>query len=443
MHFDANNDNIMKSIDKVTVGGFCNIESTTIDLQNQTSLLATNNYGKSNVLEAIDFGCFFIREASVNKLALMQYAPAISINKQMAGRPFSFEIEGHIDNATLYKYSYSFIWMTDNESGIKGGQIIKESLKIKKTTGAHPGFSNYIIRDGVNEAKYLSSEKGRCSTKIAINGDSLVLNKLSNFDNLFCVNIIRELNNLVILNIDTLDNPSKHFDYSLRNLNGKPTIHIGDGLPQYLFSLKKNSIDKYEYLKSAIMSLVPTLEEFDPVPVKIGDPVEEQQNVPYKIPTEYDVLVKDKYNNQTTRFAYLSTGCMKLVHILSAIVLAKEKGAQLLLIEELENSVHPKLLRSLLSIIEDMCEGVKILFTSHSPQLAQYLSPKQLYVGLPNCNGVVDFRTVKANKVDKMLTVANEMNMSLGEYLFMLMEDVEDDADLINMYFNKKDNCNE
>ena len=333
--------------------------------------------------------------------------------------------------------------MTDNESGIKGGQIIKESLKIKKTTGAHPGFSNYIIRDGVNEAKYLSSEKGRCSTKIAINGDSLVLNKLSNFDNLFCVNIIRELNNLVILNIDTLDNPSKHFDYSLRNLNGKPTIHIGDGLPQYLFSLKKNSIDKYEYLKSAIMSLVPTLEEFDPVPVKIGDPVEEQQNVPYKIPTEYDVLVKDKYNNQTTRFAYLSTGCMKLVHILSAIVLAKEKGAQLLLIEELENSVHPKLLRSLLSIIEDMCEGVKILFTSHSPQLAQYLSPKQLYVGLPNCNGVVDFRTVKANKVDKMLTVANEMNMSLGEYLFMLMEDVEDDADLINMYFNKKDNCNE
>ena len=98
----------MKSIDKVTVGGFCNIESTTIDLQNQTSLLATNNYGKSNVLEAIDFGCFFIREASVNKLALMQYAPAISINKQMAGRPFSFEIEGHIDNATLYKYSYSF-----------------------------------------------------------------------------------------------------------------------------------------------------------------------------------------------------------------------------------------------------------------------------------------------------------------------------------------------
>ena len=230
---------------------------------------------------------------------------------------------------------------------------------------------------------------------------------------------------------------------SLRNLNGKPTIHIGDGLPQYLFSLKKNSIDKYEYLKSAIMSLVPTLEEFDPVPVKIGDPVEEQQNVPYKIPTEYDVLVKDKYNNQTTRFAYLSTGCMKLVHILSAIVLAKEKGAQLLLIEELENSVHPKLLRSLLSIIEDMCEGVKILFTSHSPQLAQYLSPKQLYVGLPNCNGVVDFRTVKANKVDKMLTVANEMNMSLGEYLFMLMEDVEDDADLINMYFNKKDNCNE
>jgi len=55
----------------------------------------------------------------------------------------------------------------------------------------------------------------------------------------------------------------------------------------------------------------------------------------------------------------------------------------------------------------------------------------------------VDFRTVKAKKVDKMLTVANEMNISLGEYLFVLMEDVETDNDLINVYFNKKDNGNE
>lgn len=433
----------MKSIDKVFVDGFCNINNVTIYLQNKTALLATNNYGKSNLLEAIDFGCFFIHETPANKMALMQYAPAISINKKIAGKPFTFEIEGHVDDSILYKYGYSFKWKSESENGIDGGFICKEFLKIKSTKGVHPEFSNYIIRDGANEAKYLSSEKGRCNSRIAINGGSLVLNKLSNFDNLFCINIVRELNNLVILDIDTLDNPAKHFDFSLRNLNGRPTIHIGDGLPQYLFGLKKNSPDEFEYLKSAIINLVPTLEEFDPVPVKIGEPEDEQANVPYKIPTEYDVLVKDKYNNQKTRFAYLSTGCMKLVHILSAIVLAKEKGAQLLLIEELENSVHPKLLRSLLSIIEDMCDGVKVLFTSHSPQLAQLLSPKQLYVGLPNCDGVVDFRTVKPSKVDKMLTVANEMNITLGEYLFMIMEDMEDDTDLISMYFSKKDNCNE
>lgn len=433
----------MKSIDKVFVDGFCNIENTTIDLQKQTALLATNNYGKSNLLEAIDFGCFFIHESSSNKKTMMQYVPAISINSKMAGKPYTFEIEGHLDETTLYKYGFSFIWRSESENGVIGGHICREILKIKRTTGVHPEFSNYIIRDNANEAKYLSSEKGRCSTRISIDGDSLVLNKLSNFDNLFCINTIRELNKIVILDIDTLDNPAKHFDFSLRNQNGKPTIHIGDGLPQYLFNLKKNNSDKYEYLKSAIMNLVPTLEEFDPVPVKIGEPADEQANVPYKIPTEYDVLVKDKYNNQKTRFAYLSTGCMKLVHILSAIVLAKENGAQLLLIEELENSVHPKLLRSLLSIIDDMCEGVKVLFTSHSPQLAQFLSPKQLYVGLPNCDGVVDFRTVKPSKVDKILTVANEMNITLGEYLFRIMEDMEDDADLISMYFNKKDNCNE
>lgn len=430
----------MKSIDKVYVDGYRNIEKVSINLQSQTALLATNNYGKSNLLDAVDFGCCFIRESIANKLAMMQYVPAISINNKIAGRPFSFEVEGHIDDTTLYKYGYSFVWGTGMEDG--EASICKEYLKIKKKGGTHPEYSNYIIRDSATDAKYLSSEKGRCSTRLPIDGNSLVINKLGNYDYLFCFDLIQSINSLVIIGIDTLDNPATHFDVLVNNQNGKPTIHIGDGLPNYLFGLKKNNPDKFEYLKSAIMNLIPTLEEFDPVPVKIGDMAIEQ-SVPYKIPTEYDVLVKDKYSNQPTRFAYLSTGCMKLVHILSAIILAKDKGAQLLLVEELENSVHPKLLRSLLSIIEDMCDGVKVIFTSHSPQLAQLLSPKQLYVGLPNDCGVVDFRTIKSNKVNKLLTVANEMGLSLGEYLFMLLEEIEEDSDLIEMYFNKKGDCHE
>lgn len=78
----------MKSIDKVYVDGYCNIDKVTIDLQIQTALLATNNYGKSNLLDAIDFGCCFIRETTANKRVMMQYVPAISINNKIAGRPF-------------------------------------------------------------------------------------------------------------------------------------------------------------------------------------------------------------------------------------------------------------------------------------------------------------------------------------------------------------------
>jgi len=40
----------MTAINKISVKGFRNIESVEIDLQKVTSLLAPNNYGKSNLL---------------------------------------------------------------------------------------------------------------------------------------------------------------------------------------------------------------------------------------------------------------------------------------------------------------------------------------------------------------------------------------------------------
>ena len=44
----------------VTIGGFKNIRKTKINLSNITAIISPNNYGKSNLLEAIDFGVEFI-----------------------------------------------------------------------------------------------------------------------------------------------------------------------------------------------------------------------------------------------------------------------------------------------------------------------------------------------------------------------------------------------
>ena len=128
---------------------------------------------------------------------------------------------------------------------------------------------------------------------------------------------------------------------------------------------------------------------------------------------------------------------MKILNLLAAVIKSQKDGVQLLLVEELENSIHPRLLQSLLSSISDFLGGTKLLFTSHSPNLAKYLSAPQLYIGLPSEKGFVDFRTLKPSKVTHVLKIASAGEMSLGEYLFDLMLDLEYDSNSVSELFAK------
>lgn len=42
-------------------------------------------------------------------------------------------------------------------------------------------------------------------------------------------------------------------------------------------------------------------------------------------------------------------------------------------IEEIEISIHPKLLKKLLEIINELSKNIGVFITSHSPRLIQYL----------------------------------------------------------------------
>ena len=124
--------------------------------------------------------------------------------------------------------------------------------------------------------------------------------------------------------------------------------------------------------------------------------------------------------------------------MLTTIVRASRDGVQLLLVEELENSIHPSLLQALLSVVKSFLGGVKLLFTSHSPNLLKYLTAQQLYVGLPSNMGKADFRTIKPSKVKSVLQIASAGEMAFGEYLFELLQDAESNPSLIDVFFTPK-----
>ena len=47
----------------ITVAGFKNIKRTKLELGNICAIISPNNYGKSNLIEAISFGFDFIHES--------------------------------------------------------------------------------------------------------------------------------------------------------------------------------------------------------------------------------------------------------------------------------------------------------------------------------------------------------------------------------------------
>lgn len=401
-------------------------------------MLAPNNYGKSNILNAIGFGYVFMRTSAERKQMMMKDSSSISINNIVAGLPFVFDIEGSFDEQTDFKYGYSFIWAKNNNENndLTEGYITDEYFKVRDNNGEKPKFSLLFKRTSENTANYNSCNTGRCNRNISIDSNELVLNKLSNYDDLPYHKQIEELLKIKFLQIDTISNPENHFALRIRMEEGNPSLVIGDWLAKYLYDLRRKDCDTYEFLISAISNLLPNIESIEPLRLNTKKIVID--NIPYLYPDQYDIMVKESYNNQSTRFQYLSTGSMKLLYLLTCIIRAQREGTQLILIEELENSIHPRLLRSLLTTIEDLLGDVKLIFTSHSPNLAKHLTASQLYLGLPSEKGVVDFRTIKQNKIKSVLKVAAAADMSLGEYLFELMLDMEYDSDLIDKFFTAK-----
>lgn len=428
---------IMVSLNKISIKGFRNIDSFSIDLKDITSLLAPNNYGKSNAMAAIAFAFQFIKTIPGDRINMMGDKSCISINKGIAGKPYVFVEEGKIDDNTDFIYGFSFDWKRNrrNEKGVETeGQIIEEYLKIKTKNGTKAKFTKLIQRTDSNNAKYTPSSSGRCDKELYIDSNELVLNKLYNYDDLFYHNYIETIKNIEVRGIDTLSDPEELFAPRVTVRDGKQKLLLGYDLAQYLYELKQKDKDTFEYLISSITNLIPTIETINPIVInKLNLKVD--KDAPFELPDQYDVIVKERNNNQQTRFQYLSTGSMKLLNLLTKIVMAQKDGAQLLLIEELENSIHPRLLQSLLSSIKDFLGDTKLLFTSHSPNLVKYLTAPQLYIGLPSEKGFVDFHTLKTTKVSHVLKIAAAGEMSLGEYLFDLMLDMECDQDLISEFF--------
>jgi AAA15 family ATPase/GTPase len=419
------------NIKSITIDGFCNIENSIIELNKISSIIALNNYGKSNLIKAIDFAQTFLNQVPKKRNSMMRYKPLIPINKKIASRNFIFGIEFETNfNSlkTLVYYSFSFEWVKDD--GKKGARIVGESLKympLKKDARYKT-----IIKRTITKSLYQSSKTGRCDNEIKIGKNELLVNKLLNFDNLFYFNLLDEINNINFAVVDSLSNPDRLFrtisDYIPANNLEMP---ISSNTSFFVYNLKKKKPKQFELLKESIKSLLPNIEDFEPIEIDLKDEFEfesDSEKIPYELPEKlYDIRVKEYSNNQQTTIANISSGSKKIFYVLAMAMAGELNKIPLITFEEVENSIHPALLQRLLIIIDALCDTTKILITSHSPYLIKYLEIDDILIGIPSTDGVARFRKIKKSKQSKLMNFAIEEENSIGDFIFDKLLDNSDD----------------
>lgn len=420
----------------IKVSGYKNIYNIALEMTSLLSIVAVNNFGKSNVLEAIGFGFLFLNASDKTRYSLMRNIDNIPLNPQLENDNFSFELEFEAEGDSQYKYvnyGFEFSWSKDDESGNK---IEKEWLAMRESPSVR---YTRVLRRNTDTTEYKPDKTSASFKKLKLNVNQLAINVLSMLEGVKYDAVIKDILGFEYYVCSTLDLNTRFdsvpLDFILPGLNKKTDGFDDDDVSREVYMLKKSYPEHYDKFKEAILTLFPEFENIEVNTMAVAGEEREKlemftksvtgshdMKVPFRIKDEvYRVMIKSAYINQYVDLSMMSKGTKRIFCLLANAFVAKIRSIGIIGIEELETSIHPRMMKELLEILNETLDYTSVLITSHSPYLIQYLKPENIYVGVPSAEGVASFRKLKNKKIKKMLKEADNLGMSSGEYLFNLM----------------------
>lgn len=426
-------------IRSIKVSGFKNVQDSKLELNNVTAVVSPNNYGKSNLLEAIRFAVQFISATEKTRRYMMSWSKGIPICKSLENENFTFEVEFVNEDSVDYryvKYGFSFAWYRDDGTGQK---IIDEWLEARDSESKQ--FTSFLKR---KQGKY-RKEKGTSSLRnIPLGCEQLAIDILSHQEDAAIQPLALNVKNIDYRICSSLDLGDRFqpipFDFA-DSSDDESVIFDDSDVPRALYYLQKNAPEKYDLFLEAIYTLFPDFTNISINAQHLNIVTDEKSinnvpdDVPFRIKDEiYSVIVTSRLLNQPINISRMSTGTKRVFWILTNSFVASSKGINLIAIEELETSIHPKLLKNLLEYLNEVSGIAPIIVSSHSPFLVQYLKPQNLFIGKPTDNGAANFKKIKPSKLKQFISLARDNGMYVGEYLFELMSTGRDGESMLSFY---------
>lgn len=415
-------------IQRIAIDGFKNLSNVNITFSKITSLVAVNNLGKSNVLSGIDFGLDFMKYNEEQRQSLMSADNLIPINKASIDKDFRYEIEltttiNQVKYRIIYGFAFKWLRVQNDEAN-----IISEYLKVKVDKKGRK-YNQLINRQG-QKAFYKSSETGRCTSPTQIGSTELVANKLKAFDQLYYIEIIRKLNDLKLYMENNLDPKEFYMPNPIISKKSSEYFIDSSNLPRVIAKLKQINPGKYELLLDAYKNLFPDIEDVIVQELQISSEgaIVVPDDVPFIVSDSiYLLFVRDKNLCKLIDFEAMSDGAKRVFMILTKIIMAslEERNISLIAIEEPENSIHPSLFRIYLQIIADLLDDCKVIITSHSPYIINFMELDNIYVGIHREGGIAEFHGFKKSREKMLIDDAESLDMGMGDYIFSILSDNE------------------
>jgi len=419
-------------IKSISIGGFKNLKQTRIGVDRITALVSPNNYGKSNFLLGIDFALTFLSAGEKSRKKMTSWKKGIPLNPKSADDPFFFEVEFHEPSLGEYqyvRYGFSFAWLRDDASGQR---IVDEWLEMRESESVK--YTRYLKR---NEGHYRKAKSTNAFRNITLGDFQLAVDTLSSIDDIAYTIVLDRIKHLSFKTCSSLDMDTRYQDVPFElDEPGIPVSYAND-IPKLLNALKEINPDRFALFKEAITTLFPEITDvevvkarFDPpqgsikmFSMKDGEGIQNKDTEipPFKWKNEIlKIFVTNKHLNQPMDITMLSAGTRRLFWIMTTLF-SSNSETHMIGIEELETSIHPRLLKQTLQLLNEHLGDISLLITSHSPYLVQYLKLERIYIGLPDETGLASFQNIAKNKAKSLIGTSQDLGLSVGEYLFDLM----------------------
>lgn len=390
-------------IKKIYVDGYKNLVDCETELHDFNVLVGPNNSGKSNFLEIFTFVNALLFGSEENKKYIYE----------QAGTPRGHSSTCHIEGHQCKPISVSFL-LEHSENNIC--REIEYSLSVQCADPFIGVEANKKNIGFVNEALTIKdkTKTGKPITLFRRNGTTLETNKDGRFSEKKIDRLTSACNAVRVLFPDNegLDTLFPLAMSTLLNLFYTKVVFISP------FEVRK-SLDRgkgvvYDPARAASLDILPAIAEikkdeslytqFNNILCQVLD-IESTDFISFKLPENLRKELK-KDSSEDVHFFQLkmpgqppsdirnfSDGTLLVVAIL-VFLLSPEKDCPLICIEEPENCLHPKALKTLLSYLKQKSTDFQLLLTTHSPFLLNQVSPEDVTVAHVMDDGSTHFERI-------------------------------------------------